>query len=141
MNEMEMHRREFLLGTAKASLTFVAVGAAPALGKDGARTTPLSKITLTEPPDIHYSLNILAAYLEQYTPPNEPLSAAGNWTAVFDDLQWQGSPVYIPKYYRKNRRLGELTLTRQTEGPKSEYEVSSAFKLSGGTGSSAQPGL
>ncbi|MCL5271133.1 MAG: hypothetical protein M1457_11445 [bacterium] len=143
--ERLVRRRDFLLGGIKASLSLAATGALwtggayaqPASSQAGGaargRRPPLSEISLTAPPAIDDSLEVLAAYMVQYAPPDRLFPAGGGWTATYDLVEWVGSASYDKEYYRRNAVMGHLAVTRRPgeTGEGIRYDMDYAIRMYG----------
>jgi hypothetical protein len=136
-----MHRRDFLLGGIKVSLSFLVLDAlaVPAFGQRSGGAAhghlPLRPGNLTRPPDnLDDSLNVLAAYLARYAPPLGQFTAAKAWKARYDLLEWVGSPTMDgAAFSRSNRVLGHMEVTRRpgSAGAGASYELDHALTLNG----------
>ena len=115
-----MRRRDFLLGGVKVSLSFLALDAlgSPIFGQlaGAARRgrMPHDWINIASPPHLDDSLDVVAAYLVQYGPPEENFPVSGAWKATYDLIEWDGT-TNVPgvKFSRRNRVIGHLVVTRR----------------------------
>jgi len=136
-----MHRREFLLGGIKVGLSFLILDAmaGPAFAQRNggirSRRRPVGPVDLEQPPShLDDSLNVIAAYLAQFRPPDGDFSAGGAWTVRYDLIEWVGSPSMDgAKFLRGNRVLGRQVVTRRpgSAGRGVGYELDHAITLNG----------
>jgi len=136
-----MHRRDFLLGGVKVGLSFLLLDSLslPAFarqGGEGARgRAPFSRNDLTRLPDhLDDSLNVIAAYLAQYAPPEGHFPADGAWKARYDLIEWMGTPTGEGAIFsRSNRLLGHLAVTRRpgSAGAGVGYDLDHAITING----------
>jgi hypothetical protein len=134
-----MLRRDFIVAGVKVSLSLLLCDAlaVPAWGqrnggiRRGRRLTNPANLTVP-PAGLDDSLNVVAAYLAEYAPPEGGFPAGGAWTAQYDLLEWKGSPSMDgAKFSRGNRVVGQLAVTRRPGPGRVAYDVDQAITLNG----------
>ena len=119
-----MHRRDFVIGGIKVSLSFLAFGALglPAFGRPPEVTGPMA--------NIDDSLNLMASYLLKYTPPTGNFPASGAWKATYDLIEWGGAKR---RKFGGNRVIGHMSVTSRPgmAGMGIGYDLNYAIEING----------
>jgi hypothetical protein len=120
---MEIVRRTFLKAMAAGAVAYPLyplfgmppeAGGAWSYDPDKKRVLPLKAPV---PPD---EVKILGGYLTGYTPPPEPMSPDGGWTAVCDIISFE-TDVKIRKVQMSNSVMGQVAVSRSVVSP--DYRI------------------
>jgi hypothetical protein len=120
----QMHRREFVAGGIKISLSLLLLDwLSPAGFAAGDAAAPL-------PPGLDDSLKALITYLNSYAPPAATFPDSGAWAATYDLIEWTGTPGKVAPH---NNVLGRLAFTRTpgAAGGGIGYDLDYTIRLNG----------